>query len=79
MLWWWGGGHHLIALLSGCREVGAILTMKAKQNNKLFSFLAGELAMTDIKTSPIQVMDLAGPRVAKLGPSTSLCHPITLF
>lgn len=36
------------------REVEAILTMKAKQNNNLFS-----LSMTDIKTSPIRVMDLA--------------------
>lgn len=36
-----GGGGHLIALLRGCCEVEAILTMKAKQNNKLFSFLAG--------------------------------------
>lgn len=35
-------GPHLIALPTpGCCEVEAILTMKAKQNNSLFSLLAG--------------------------------------
>lgn len=77
MLGGWGD-HHLIALLSGCYEVEAILTMEAKQNNKLF-FLGWQLTMTDIKMSPIQVMDLARPWAATLGPSASLSHPITLF
>lgn len=38
-----------------------------------------QLPMTHIKMSPIHIMDLARPEVAGLGPSTPLCHPITLF
>ena len=54
-------GPHLIALPTpACREVEAILTMKAEQNNNLLS-LGWQLPMTDIKMSPIHVMDLASP------------------
>lgn len=49
---------------------------QTKQQPLLSFWLA---TMTDIKMSPIHVMDLARPRVAGLRPSTPLCHPITLF
>lgn len=41
--------------------------------------LGWQPSVTDIKMSPIHVMDLARPGVAGLRPSTPLCHPITLF
>lgn len=75
----------IVLLTPRCHEVEAILTMKAQQNNKpltlslSLSALAGELPVTDMETSPIHVMDLARSAVAGRGPSTLLCHPITLF